>query len=39
MLTIEYRKRRNIGGTFNLAIEHIIAKLKTANIFAHAQRH
>ena len=29
-----YRKRRNIGGTFNLAIEHEIAKLKTANICA-----
>ena len=25
-------KRRNIGDTFNLAIEHQIAKLKTANI-------
>ena len=34
-----YRKCSNIGGTFNLAIEHIIAKLKTANILAHAQCH
>ena len=35
---IDYRKRGNIGGTFkfgDLAIEHKIAKLKTANILAY----
>ena len=30
-----YRKCRNIGGTFDLAIEHKIAKLKIANILAY----
>ena len=30
-----YCKCRNIGGTFNLAIEHKIAILKVANILAH----
>ena len=34
-----YCKCRNIGGTFNLAIEDIIAKLKTTTILAHAQHH
>ena len=41
-VVLEYRKRRNIGGTFNLAIailaiELKVAKLKTANILAHAR--
>ena len=30
-----YRKHRNIGSTFNVAIEHKIAKLKTANILVY----
>ena len=36
---LSYSKRRNIGSTFNLAIEHKIAKLKkktkNANILVH----
>ena len=35
VVSVIYRKRRNIGGTFNLAIENKIAKLKTANILAY----
>ena len=33
---IMYRKRTNIGSTFNLAIQHNITKLKAANILVHA---
>ena len=35
-IVLKYRKHRNIGGTFNLVIEHKITKLKTIKILAHS---